>query len=127
MSITNDTNSTADTTNCKYIISDTSESDARCSYSTRENGRAIFREPGGEVLNVARLTAYAEHGEEIYDVDGQSVVHHEIPLYTIDIPEFLCPMSRAEHSGFHASEPEPIYVDGIPLLRPEEVREEVDG
>lgn len=128
MSTTNPTNTTADTTNCKYVISDTSESDARCSYSTRDDtGRAILREPGGEMLNVARLTAYAEHGEKIHDVDGESVVHHEIPGYKVDIPEFLRPMSRAEHSEFHASDPEPLYVDGIPLLRPEEDRVKVDG
>jgi hypothetical protein len=124
MSTTNDTNATADTTNCKYIISDTSKSDARCSYSTRENGRAIFREPGGEMLNVARLTAYAEYGEEVHE---GVVVHHEIPGYKMDIPEFLYPMSRAEHSGFHATDPEPVYVGGIPLLRLREGGEEVDG
>jgi hypothetical protein len=123
MSTTKPTNATADTANCKYTLSDTSESDARCSYSTRENGRALFREPGGEVLNVARLTAYAEHGEEIHE----GIVHHEIPGYKVDIPEFLCPMSRAEHSGFHARDPEPVYVGGIPLLRPGENGEEVDG
>jgi hypothetical protein len=75
------------------------------------------------MLNVARLTAYVEHGEEIHE----GVVHHKIPGYKMDIPEFLCPMSRAEHSGFHASDPEPVYVDGIPILRPEEGEGEVDG
>lgn len=108
------TKATAEATNCEYILSDTSKSDASCSYSTRENGRALFREPGGEVLNVARLTAYAEHGKDIFD----KVVHHEIPGYKIDIPEFLCPISRPEHTKFHKNDPEPVYEAGIPLLCP---------
>ncbi len=113
MSTTSDANTTASGTNCKYIISGSSETTGRCSYSTRDNGRAILREPGGEILNIARLTAYAEYGREVYG----AVIHHEIPGYKIDIPEFLCPMSRAGHSGFHARGPEPVVVDGIPLLR----------
>lgn len=115
MNSTDDTNATADT-NCKYTISNTSDSDAHCSYSTRKGGRAILRDPNGEMLNVARLTAYAEHGEEVH----RKSIHHEIPTRKVDIPEFLRPMSRAEHSGFHANDPEPVFVDGIPLLRPEE-------
>lgn len=114
--MSSNTNTTADTTNCKYTISDTSDSDARCSYSTRKDGRAILRDPDGKMLNIARLTAYAEHGEEVH----RKSIHHEIPTRKIDIPEFLRPMSRAEHSGFHASDPDPVFVDEIPLLRPEE-------
>lgn len=115
MSIKNNTNTTADTTNCTYTISNESETNGRCSFSTRDNGRTILREPGGEMLNVARLTAYVEHGEDIFGKD----VHHEIPGYKVDIPEFLQPMSRSEHASYHGVNPEPELVDGVPLLRPE--------
>lgn len=64
-------------------------------------------------MNLARLTAYAEYGDEIHEAQ----VHHEIPPAKIDAPRFLFPFSEEEHGRFHASNPEPLEVDGFPLLR----------
>jgi len=87
--------------------------DRKCTYWVRSDGREFFTDPNGDIVNLARLTAYAEYGEEI--VDAQ--VHHEIPALKIDAPAFLDALSAKEHGEFHGSSPEYEEVDGFPLLR----------
>lgn len=67
----------------------------------------------GEQVSVSRLIAYAEHGKKIHERDA----HHEIPLLKIDAPKFLDALTREEHTEYHKQEPDPVEVDGFPLLR----------
>jgi len=92
----------------------TADSDARsCTYWVREDGREFITDPEGDVVNLARLTAYAEHGEAIHDAQA----HHRIPALKIDAPAFLGALTQEEHGRLHGSNPEPVVVNGIPLLR----------
>jgi hypothetical protein len=86
-----------------------------CSYWVRPDGREFITDPNGDVVNLARLTAYAEHGKEIH----QAEAHHKIPLQKIDAPAYLEPIAKEEHARFHGKDPDPEIVDGIPLLQPE--------
>lgn len=86
-------------------------------YHYQDGGRHFLEDPQtGEQLNIARLTAYAEYGDAIYDADA----HHEIPILKIDAPRFIAPLDAAEHAAYHGEDPEPTEVDGFPLLREEE-------
>lgn len=91
-----------------------SDRNRNCTYWVRDDGREFITDPNGEIVNLARLTAFAEYGEQIYD----SHAHHEIPLVKVDAPEFLDALTPEEHGGFHGQNPEPVDVDGFPLLRP---------
>lgn len=82
----------------------------------QQGGRYFLIDPEtGESLNVSRLTAYAEYGRKIYGRDA----HHEIPLLKVDAPKFLDALTREEHTGYHKKQPDPVEVDGFPLLRAE--------
>ena len=86
-----------------------------CIYWVREDDRSFIADPegDGEIVNVPRLTAYAEYGEEIHDRH----IHHEIPLVKIDAPEFLDALGPGDHRQIHSQDTEPVEVDGIPRLR----------
>jgi len=112
MSTTNQIN---DTERNQSTTTDLAEADSRkCTHWTRDNGRQFITDPNGDVVNIARLTAYAEYGDAIYDAHA----HHELPLRLIDAPDFLAVLSETEHGRFHGADPEPVMVDGIPRLRP---------
>jgi hypothetical protein len=101
----------------QYITTESAgASNLQCSHFFRDNGRQFITDPNGDIVNIARLTAYVEHGEEVHD--GQ--IHHEVPLFKMDAPEFLTVLSESEHARFHGSDPEPVVIDGVPRLRPEE-------
>jgi len=100
---------------CGETTSDADENTPSCTYWTRDDGRAFLTDPNGEVANIARLTAYAEYGEEIHDAQA----YHEIDKYKIDAPRFLDAVSKKEHSEFHCQGPERIVIDGFQLLRVE--------
>jgi hypothetical protein len=87
-----------------------------CTYWVRDDGREFITDPNGDVVNLARLTAYAEHGDDIHEVQA----HHEIPLLKIDAPAFLDALTQEEHGAYHGQDPDPVEVDGFPLLRPEQ-------
>jgi len=91
---------------------DSTNSERNCTYWIRKDGREFITDPNAEIVNLSRLTAYAEHGKAIYDVH----VHHELPTLKIDAPEFLDALSPREHRQLHANT-DPVAVDGIPLLR----------
>lgn len=103
---------TVKTSNSRYCT-ETSNSNANCTYWTREDGRDFITDPNGEVVNLARLTAYAEHGEEINDAEA----HHELSTLKVDAPAFLDAVPKSEHLGFHNSSPSISEIDGIPRLR----------
>lgn len=96
----------------RYCI-DTSNRNANCTYWTREDGRDFVTDPNGEIVNLARLTAYAEHGEEINDAEA----HHELPTLKINAPAFIDAVPKCEHIRFHASGDLVSEIDGIPRLR----------
>lgn len=83
----------------------------RCTYWVREDGREFVTDPNGKILNLARLTAYAEHGKAIHDADA----HHELSTLKIDVPRFIHPLSKEEHGRLNHREFE--KVDGFPLVR----------
>lgn len=84
-----------------------------CTYWVRHDAREFLTDPNGEIVNLARLTAYAEYGDEIHDKQ----IHHEIPLLKIDAPGFLKPLDGKEHEKFHARNPDSVEADGFSLLR----------
>jgi hypothetical protein len=87
-----------------------------CSYWVREDEREFIADPAGEdVVNLARLTAYAEYGKEIYGAH----IHHEIPRLKIDAPAFLDVLEPGEHLQLHNSDRDLVHTNGIPLLRAE--------
>lgn len=94
---------------------ESSNQSRKCTYWTRHDSREFITDPNGDVVNLARLTAYAEYGDAVYDVH----VHHEIPPLKIDAPAFLRPLPAVEHGRFHGQDPNPVEVDGVPRLRPE--------
>jgi hypothetical protein len=116
MSIDNSNNGTE---NRKSVGSKTTEPDKsnsqnrNCTYWVRHDGREFITDPNGDVVNLARLTAYAEYGDDIHD--GQA--HHEMPLLKIDAPAFLDVLGKEEHGRFHFQGPEPVEKDGFPVLR----------
>jgi len=92
------------------------ESGTSCTYWVRDDDRDFLTDPNGEIVNLARLTAYARYGDEIHGAH----VHHEIPLYKIDAPAFLSPLSPEEHGRLHGQESDPVEIEGIPRLRADE-------
>jgi len=86
-------------------------STAKCTYWVRHDGREFVTDPNSEILNLARLTAYAEHGQAIHDAQA----HHEIPPLKIDAPRFIDALSNEEHGQLNHDETE--EVDGFPLVR----------
>ena len=114
----NTDNTIYDTENHKSVASNTTEyqysDDNELKSHFQQGGRYFLEDPAtGESVNVSRLTAYAEYGREIYERDA----HHEIPLLKVDAPEFLDALTRQEHAEYHKQEPDPVEVDGFPLLR----------
>jgi len=91
----------------------TTNSDRNCTYWVRDDGYEFITDPNEKILNLSRLTAYAEYGKEIHTADA----HHELPALKIDAPAFLDAIPRGEHLRFHHSDPDVTEVDGIPLLR----------
>jgi hypothetical protein len=87
----------------------------KCTYWVRDDDREFITDPNGDVVNLARLTAFAEYGEKIYD----SHAHHEIPLLKVDAPEFIDAFGEEEHGELHRQNADPDIVDGIPRLRAE--------
>ena len=87
----------------------------KCIYWVRHDYREFITDPNGEIVNLARLTAYAEHGERIHSAQA----HHEIPLRKINAPAFIDALTPEEHGRLHASGLKPVEVDGIPRLRHE--------
>lgn len=80
----------------------------------QQGGRYFLEDPDtGEQINVSRLTAYAEFGEEIHERDA----HHEIPLLKVDAPKFLDALTREEHTRYHKQNPDPVEQDGYPVFR----------
>lgn len=91
--------------------SDETKSNRSCTYWIRDaDGREFITDPNGQILNLARLTAYAEHGPEIHEGEA----HHELPL-KIDAPRFIDAISREEH--YQLDHDEIVEVDGFPLVR----------
>lgn len=97
------------------LLSDSTNSNRNCTYWVRD-GYEFITDPNDDVVNLARLTAYAEHGEEIHDCQA----HHELPTLKITAPEFLAALSPTEHRQLHSFDSDPVEVDGIPLLRADE-------
>lgn len=93
-----------------YCIGE-SDNERSCTYWT-QNDRDYFIDPDGDMLNLSRLTAYAEYGEKVHDAE----VHHEIPAIKADVPEFLDPVPLRKHRQSH-SDPTIVEIDGIPRLR----------
>jgi hypothetical protein len=82
-----------------------------CTYWVRDDDRDFLTDPHGKVVNLARLTAYAEYGESIHDAHA----HHEIPLAKINAPEFIDAISPEEH---HQLDHQAIEeANGIPVIR----------
>lgn len=94
-------------------MSTSANNDPSCYYWVRDDDRDFITTPDGEVVNIARLTAYAEYGDEIFDKHA----HHEIPLGKITAPRFIDALSPEEHGRLHGNNIDPVEVDGIPLLR----------
>jgi hypothetical protein len=92
------------------------ESTSKCTYWVREDNRSFITDPNGDIVNLARLTAFAEYGRDIYGKQA----HHEISKLKIDAPRFIGAVDSDEHGRFHGQNPDPVDVDGFPLLRPEQ-------
>lgn len=90
---------------------DTTNSNRKCTYWIRDDAREFITDPDGQIVNLARLTAYAEHGEAIYDAEA----HHELSSLKIDAPTFLDALPREEHAQVNHGEVQ--EVDGFPLIR----------
>jgi len=88
---------------------------ASCTYWVRDDGREFITDPNGDVVNLARLTAYAEHGDDIFGAEA----HHKVPPLKIDAPAFVEPLTREEHGRLHGRNLNPVEVDDIPMLQPE--------
>lgn len=84
-------------------------------YWRRDDHREFITDPNGDVVNLARLTAYAEYGDVVHERE----IHHEIPIEKPDAPPFLTPLTEEAHGALHGSYPEPREIDGIPRLRPD--------
>ena len=94
-------------------IDESNNQSRNCTYWVRHDGREFITDPNGEIVNLARLTAYAEYGEDIHEAQA----HHEIPLLKIDAPAFLDALEKEKHGKFHGQGPEPVEKDGFPVLR----------
>lgn len=95
------------------VSSESTSSDRKCTYWVRDDAREFITDPNGEIVNLARLTAYAEHGEAIFDAHA----HHELPLLKINAPRFIDALTPEEHWQLHGKDSGPVEVDGIPLIR----------
>jgi len=93
-----------------YCIGE-SDNERCCTYWTQDD-RDYFIDPDGDMLNLSRLTAYAEHGRSVHDAE----VHHELPPIKADIADFLDPVPSGKHRQSH-SDPTIVEEDGIPRLR----------
>jgi len=82
-----------------------------CTYWIRDDGREFITDPNSEIVNLARLTAYVEHGKEIHATQA----HHELSTLKIDAPRFIDALSQSEHGQLNHDEVE--EVDGFPLVR----------
>ena len=108
-----------DTENQKSVDSKTTgnnqstKDDTSCTYWVRKDGREFITDPNGDVVNLARLTAYAEHSDDIFEAEA----HHKILPLKIDAPAFIEPLTREEHIRLHSQNPSPVEVDGIPVLQ----------
>lgn len=84
----------------------------QCTYWVRDcDGREFITDPNSEIVNLARLTAYAEHGKKIHDAQA----HHELSTLKIDAPRFIDALSQEEHLQLDHGDLE--EVDGFPLVR----------
>ena len=90
---------------------DESNRNCSCTYWIRDDGRAFITDPNGEILNLARLTAYAEYGKAIHDAHA----HHEIPLVKIDAPKFVDAVQPGEHLNLNHQDT--LEADGFPVVR----------
>jgi len=93
---------------------------------TDSRGRQYVSD-GNEIVPLAKLTAYAEYGDDVLKADH---VHHALaastgdgPPVRVNAPEFLLPLNSGEHQQLHRDESW-YFVDGIPLLAPDD---SVDG
>lgn len=85
-------------------------SNAQCTYWVRHDGREFITDPNQEILNLARLTAYVEHGQAIHDAHA----HHELSTLKIDAPRFIDALSSEEHGRLNHDKVEEI--GGFPLV-----------
>lgn len=99
-----------------YSSASTGYSNCSCTYWIRKSGRSFITDPNGDIVNLARLTAYAEYGDDIHDAQA----HHEIPALKIDAPAFLDTASNSTHAQYHGTDPEPIERNGFPVFVIEE-------
>jgi hypothetical protein len=114
MSIQTSNSSTENSSSCNSNAVQNSSTGTELIPHFQQGGRYFLEDPdSGETVNVSRLTAYAKFGEEIYSRDA----HHEIPLLKVDAPRFLGALTRQEHAEYHGEEPDPVEVEGFPLLR----------
>lgn len=88
-----------------------SNSTTNCTYWVRHDSREFITDPDGFIVNLARLTAYAEYGEAIHEAQA----HHKIPPLKIDAPAFLDALKPEDHHRVDHQETE--EVDGTPLVR----------
>ena len=86
-------------------------SNRQCTYWIRDDGREFITDPNGEIVNLARLTAYVEHGKAIHDTQA----HHELSTLKIDAPRFIDALSQEEHGQLNHDEV--AEVDGFTLIR----------
>lgn len=83
----------------------------KCSHWFDDRGYEFVGDTAGEIVNIARLTAYAEYGDAIHG--GHA--HHEIPELKVTAPKFLDVLPPTEHLQLAHGERE--VVDGFPLVR----------
>lgn len=106
-------NSSTGETDERSIATGEPSGNRNCTYWTRDDGRDFLTDPNGEIVNLSRLTAYADHGKAIHEAEA----HHELPLRKINAPQFIEPLLSSEHHEVDHGEVE--MVDGIPLVRAE--------
>jgi hypothetical protein len=91
-------------------------------YHWQDRGRATVGDENN-ITRLARLTAYAEYGEEALEADH---VHHALAATELDddpirvnAPGFLIPLGEDEHRDLHA---DAVWRedDGIPQLLPDD-------
>lgn len=100
-------------TNSKQSDVKSDDSDAiTCFHWFDGAGYEFVGDPTGDIVNIARLTAYAEYGDAIYDCHA----HHELPELKITAPAFLAALPPTEHLQLNHGDRE--MVDGFPLVRP---------
>ena len=104
---------------CGTIADETDDDIEHPNVFQNAEGRTIADGGGGDLAYISQLTAVAEYGIEA--VEEADIIHHALEAgddIHVNVPEWLVPLERSDHSQLHANE-EYETDGGIPLLTPD--------